>query len=84
MYPSRTRGPLSVLKTHDAQGPTADGDNEAGNARDFQRGEKLIERHGGLVPGEPAPPPREPDPEEFARIAAHYGIEIVGPPPTLD
>jgi quercetin dioxygenase-like cupin family protein len=37
-----------------------------------------------VVPGEPAPPPSEPDPEEFARIAAHYGIEIVGPPPTLD
>jgi hypothetical protein len=37
-----------------------------------------------VVPGEPAPPPSEPDPEEFARIAASYGIEIVGPPPTLD
>jgi quercetin dioxygenase-like cupin family protein len=37
-----------------------------------------------VVPGEPAPPPSEPDPEEFARIAARYGIEIVGPPPTLD
>jgi quercetin dioxygenase-like cupin family protein len=38
----------------------------------------------GVVPGEPAPPPSAPDPEEFARIAASYGIEIVGPPPTLD
>jgi quercetin dioxygenase-like cupin family protein len=37
-----------------------------------------------VVPGEPAPAPREPDPEEFARIAASYGIELVGPPPTLD
>jgi mannose-6-phosphate isomerase-like protein (cupin superfamily) len=37
-----------------------------------------------VVPGEPAPAPRMPDPEEFARIAASYGIEIVGPPPTLD
>jgi quercetin dioxygenase-like cupin family protein len=37
-----------------------------------------------LVPGDPTPPPSEPDPEEFARIAASYGIEIVGPPPTLD
>jgi mannose-6-phosphate isomerase-like protein (cupin superfamily) len=37
-----------------------------------------------VVPGEAAPPPSESDPEEFARIAASYGIEIVGPPPTLD
>lgn len=37
-----------------------------------------------VVPGEPAPSPSQPDPEEFARIAASYGIEIVGPPPTLD
>lgn len=37
-----------------------------------------------VVPGEPAPSPRQPDPEEFARIAASYGIEIIGPPPTLD
>jgi quercetin dioxygenase-like cupin family protein len=37
-----------------------------------------------VVPGEPAPPPSAPDPEEFARIAASYGIEIVGPPPRLD
>lgn len=36
-----------------------------------------------VVPHEPAPPASEPDPEEFARIAASYGIEIVGPPPTL-
>ncbi len=37
-----------------------------------------------VVAGEPAPPPSQPDPEEFARIAASYGIEIVGPPPALD
>jgi quercetin dioxygenase-like cupin family protein len=37
-----------------------------------------------VVPGEPAPSPSEPDPEKFARIAASYGIEIVGPPRTLD
>jgi quercetin dioxygenase-like cupin family protein len=37
-----------------------------------------------VVSGNPAPPPSAPDPEEFARIAARYGIEIVGPPPTLD
>ena len=37
-----------------------------------------------VVPGEPVPSPSEPDPEEFARIAASYGIEILGPPPTLD
>jgi quercetin dioxygenase-like cupin family protein len=37
-----------------------------------------------VVPGELAPAPRMPDPEEFARIAASYGIEIIGPPPTLD
>ena len=37
-----------------------------------------------VVPGEPGPSPCEPDPEEFARIAATYGIDIVGPPPTLD
>lgn len=37
-----------------------------------------------VVDGEPSPSSSEPDPEEFARIAASYGIEIVGPPPTLD
>jgi quercetin dioxygenase-like cupin family protein len=37
-----------------------------------------------FVPREPAPPPSKPNPEDFARIAASYGIEIVGPPPTLD
>jgi quercetin dioxygenase-like cupin family protein len=37
-----------------------------------------------VVPGEPAPPPSELDPAEFARIASTYGIEIVGPPPTLE
>ncbi len=37
-----------------------------------------------VVAGEPPPSPRQPDPDEFARIAANYGIEIVGPPPMLD
>jgi quercetin dioxygenase-like cupin family protein len=37
-----------------------------------------------VVPGEPPPPPTQPDPAEFARVAAKYGIEIVGPPPALD
>jgi mannose-6-phosphate isomerase-like protein (cupin superfamily) len=37
-----------------------------------------------VIPGEPPPEPAEPDPEEFARKAALYGIEIVGPPPALD
>lgn len=37
-----------------------------------------------VVSGEPAPAPSAPDPEEFARIAAGYGIEVVGPPPPLD
>ena len=36
-----------------------------------------------VVPGEPGPEPTEPDPEELAGKAALYGIEIVGPPPTL-
>jgi mannose-6-phosphate isomerase-like protein (cupin superfamily) len=36
-----------------------------------------------VTPGEPVPAPAEPDPQEFARIAAAYGIEIVGPPPKL-
>jgi quercetin dioxygenase-like cupin family protein len=36
-----------------------------------------------VVPGEPAPSPSMPDPEAFARIAARYGIDVVGPPPTL-
>jgi quercetin dioxygenase-like cupin family protein len=37
-----------------------------------------------VVPGEPKPDPVAPDPEEFARIAGRYEIEIVGPPPTLE
>lgn len=37
-----------------------------------------------VVPGEAQPPPVPPDPEEFARRAAPYGIQIVGPPPALD
>jgi quercetin dioxygenase-like cupin family protein len=37
-----------------------------------------------VIPGEPAPDPVPPDPEDFARRAAQYAIEILGPPPTLD
>jgi mannose-6-phosphate isomerase-like protein (cupin superfamily) len=37
-----------------------------------------------VVPGEPPPQPREPDTEHFAQRMAAYGIELVGPPPTLD
>lgn len=37
-----------------------------------------------VVAGQAPPEPTAPDPEEFARRAALYGIEIVGPPPTLD
>lgn len=37
-----------------------------------------------VVPGEPRPEPVAPDPEDFARRAAQYAIEILGPPPTLD
>ena len=37
-----------------------------------------------VVAGEAPPQPTEPDPEDFARKAALYGCEIVGPPPTLD
>ena len=37
-----------------------------------------------VVPGEPHPGPVAVSPEEFARKASTYGIEIVGPPPTLD
>jgi quercetin dioxygenase-like cupin family protein len=36
------------------------------------------------IPGQPRPDPTEPDPEELARAMARYGIEQVGPPPTLD
>ena len=36
-----------------------------------------------VVPGEPPPAPVPPDPEEFARRAKQYGINIVGPPPSL-
>jgi quercetin dioxygenase-like cupin family protein len=32
-----------------------------------------------VVPGEPVPPPREVGPE-IVRIAADYGVEVVGPP----
>lgn len=37
-----------------------------------------------VVHGEAPPGPVAPDPEEFARTAALYGCEVVGPPPSLD
>jgi hypothetical protein len=37
-----------------------------------------------VVPGRAAPDVAEADPEELARKMARYGIELVGPPPTLD
>jgi hypothetical protein len=37
-----------------------------------------------VVPGERRPDPVPPDPEDFARRAAQYAIEILGPPPTLN
>lgn len=37
----------------------------------------------GVVPGEAKPAPVMPDPAKFAQTAAKFGIEVVGPPPTL-
>jgi quercetin dioxygenase-like cupin family protein len=37
-----------------------------------------------VVPNEPEPPPLIPDPVTFAKRAAMYGIEIVGPPPAIE
>lgn len=37
-----------------------------------------------VVPGGAAPDVTEADPEELVRKMAQYGIEFVGPPPTLD
>jgi quercetin dioxygenase-like cupin family protein len=43
--------------------------------------EEFFVTHGvPVVPGEPPPPPVEPDPEELAPIAERYAFEIVGPP----
>ena len=36
------------------------------------------------IPGQAPPAPTEADPEELARLMMRYGIETVGPPPTLD
>ena len=48
--------------------------------------DRFFEELGGVpvAPGEPAPAASYPDPEEFARGAAKWGVEIVGPPPTLE
>jgi mannose-6-phosphate isomerase-like protein (cupin superfamily) len=37
-----------------------------------------------VTPAEPPPEPRTADPAELARRMALYGIEMLGPPPTLD
>lgn len=37
-----------------------------------------------VVRGEAPPAPTEPDPEDFARRMMQYGIEMTGPPPTLE
>ena len=37
-----------------------------------------------VVPGQAPPDPTEPDPEDFGRRMLQYGIEMIGPPPTLD
>jgi mannose-6-phosphate isomerase-like protein (cupin superfamily) len=44
--------------------------------------DRFFEELGGVpvVPGEPAPVASYPNPEEFARGAAKWGVEIVGPP----
>ena len=36
------------------------------------------------IAGQAPPEPTEADPEELARLMMRYGIEMVGPPPTLD
>jgi quercetin dioxygenase-like cupin family protein len=48
--------------------------------------DRFFEELGGVpvVPREPAPAASYPDPVEFARGAARWGVEIVGPPPTLE
>jgi mannose-6-phosphate isomerase-like protein (cupin superfamily) len=48
--------------------------------------DRFFEELGGVpvVPGKPAPAASCPDPEEFARAVAGWGVEIVGPPLTLE
>jgi hypothetical protein len=48
--------------------------------------DRFLEELGGapVVHGEPPPAVSYPDPEEFARGAAKWGVEIIGPPPILD
>jgi quercetin dioxygenase-like cupin family protein len=48
--------------------------------------DRFFEELGGVrvVPGEPAPAASYPDPVAFARGAAKWGVEIVGPPLTLE
>jgi quercetin dioxygenase-like cupin family protein len=47
---------------------------EAGSPAHVEEGERSIHQPDSIVP---------PSPEELTRIAATYGIEIVGPPPAL-
>jgi mannose-6-phosphate isomerase-like protein (cupin superfamily) len=42
------------------------------------------EAAAAAIPGQAPPAPAEADPEELARMMIQYGIETVGPPPTLD
>ena len=46
--------------------------------------EFFLEMGVPVEPGVPEPAPVIPDPEEFGRRLAPYGIELVGPPPTID
>ena len=48
--------------------------------------DRFVEELGGIpvVPGEPTPATPYPDPEEFARAVSGWGVEIVGPPLTLE
>jgi quercetin dioxygenase-like cupin family protein len=48
--------------------------------------DRFFEELGGVPvePGEPVPAASYPDPEEFARGVAAWGVEIVGPPLALD
>jgi mannose-6-phosphate isomerase-like protein (cupin superfamily) len=48
--------------------------------------DRFFEELGGIpvVPGQPAPAASYPDPEEFARAVAGWGVEIVGPPLALE
>jgi hypothetical protein len=48
--------------------------------------DRFFEELGGIPvePGQSAPAASYPDPEEFARAVAAWGVEIVGPPLALE